>query len=206
MFFERISVGHMANFSYLFADKQTKEGILIDPAFDHEKLLRSINKQNINLQYIVLTHHHSDHINASAHIKARTGALVCCHSETAKLLQGSAAHDKIINDGDQLKLGNKIISCIHTPGHAPGSICLVVDNKWLVTGDTLFIGDCGRADLQGGNIEELFSSMQKLKQLPDNLIVCCGHNYGPMPERTLGEEKKKNPCLTAENLKKFSGI
>jgi glyoxylase-like metal-dependent hydrolase (beta-lactamase superfamily II) len=206
MIFERISVGHMANFAYLFADEQTREGILIDPAFDHEKLLRQINKHNINLQYIILTHHHSDHVNASAKIKARTGALVCCHSETTNLLQGAAAHDKTINDGDQLKLGNKYISCIHTPGHAPGSICLIVDNKWLVTGDTLFIGDCGRADLQGGDIKELYASMLKLKQLPDHLIVCCGHNYGSMVERTLGEEKQKNPCLTAESLEQFSGI
>lgn len=206
MIFEQIAVGSMSNFSYLFADEKTREGFVVDPAFDHEKIVQLVKKNSINLTKIILTHHHFDHVNAAEAVKARTGAEIICHKETSILLRGSSPYDKLIEDGDTFKVGNALVSCKHVPGHAPGSICLVVDDKWLVTGDTLFIGDCGRSDLPGGSIKTLYESLQKIKTLSDHLIVCSGHDYGPAKLRTLGEEKVQNPVLLADSLESFHKI
>jgi len=203
MFFAQIGIGSMENFSYLFADENSKEGMLIDPAFDHEKLCQVIKKESINLTRIVLTHHHYDHVNAANAVKARTGAEIFCHRETVGLLRGGAAHDKLIDDGDHFMVGENEVKVIHTPGHAPGSLCLIVADRWLITGDTLFVGDCGRSDLPGGDFAALFGSLQKIKQLPDHLIVCSGHNYGSEKLRQLGDEKRLNPVLLAPDLEAF---
>ncbi len=204
MIFVQISVGKMDNYSYLFADPVSHEGLVIDPAFDHDKILAVIRTNDVNLTRIVLTHHHYDHINASTQIKAHTGAEIICHRETAPLLHGGAAYDRLIDDGYSFKIGDSIKAvCLHTPGHAPGAICVVINDQWLVTADTMFVGDCGRADLPGSDPAALFASLQRLKTLPDHLIVCPGHNYGPAPTRTLGEEKRLNRTLLAPNLEAF---
>ena len=203
MIFEQLSVGHMHNFCYLFADSQTHEGFVVDPAFDHEIIMTAIKRLKINVSRIVLTHHHFDHVYAAVPIKAHTGAEIICHRETAALLHGNASYDRLIDDGYSFKTGSNNVVCLHTPGHAPGSICLVVDDKWLVTGDTLFVNDCGRIDLPESDPKAMFASLQRLKNLPDHLIVCPGHDYGPAPTRTLGEEKRLNPTLKAATLKEF---
>jgi glyoxylase-like metal-dependent hydrolase (beta-lactamase superfamily II) len=204
MIFEQISVGKMQNYSYLFADPVSREGVVIDPAFDHDKILAIIREKNIDLKKIILSHHHFDHINATTEVKSHTGAEVICHRDTAPLLHGGASYDRLIDDGFSFKIGDSITAlCLHTPGHAPGSLCLVINDQWLVTADTLFIGDCGRADLPGSDPAALFTSLQRLKKLPDHLIVCPGHNYGPAPTRTLGEEKRSNRTLLAANLDEF---
>lgn len=206
MIFEQFQVGNMDNYCYLFADKETKEGFIVDPAFDAEKILATIKRQGVNLTHIILTHHHFDHINAADAVKASTKALVLCHEKTVKMLHGQAEHDGLLGDGDKFKFGNNSAKILHTPGHAPGAICLIIEDKWLITGDTLFVGNCGRADLEGSNPEDLFNSLQKIKELPDHLIVCPGHNYGPAPTRTLGEEKKLNHALKAATLNEFMRI
>lgn len=203
MIFIQLPVGKMQNWSYIFADPESREGMVIDPAFDAEKILKAVKDNNINLVRIILTHHHFDHINATTAVKAHSGAEVFCHRETSRLLHGGASYDSLINDNDRFRLGQKEIKCLHTPGHAPGSICLEIDDKWLITADTLFINDCGRADLPGSNPEELFNSLQRLKTLPDHLIVCPGHDYGPVVSRTLGEEKRSNPALLAASYADF---
>ncbi len=205
MIFEQVSVGKMSNYSYIVAEKAGGEGFIIDPAFDVEKLMQTIKKHSLNLTKIILTHHHFDHINAAAGIKARTGAKIVCHPETEKLVKGEFPVDEFLEDGDIFTIEEKIeVSVIHTPGHAPGGICLKIANTHLITGDTLFIGDCGRADLPGGNAETLYNSLQKIKKLPGSLIVFPGHNYGPYPSRTLKEEIETNPTLLA-TLKEFTG-
>ncbi|MBU1106425.1 MAG: MBL fold metallo-hydrolase [Candidatus Riflebacteria bacterium] len=203
MIFEQLNLGNMQNFSYLFADSLTHEGFIIDPAFDHVVIMEAVKRLKINLTRIILTHHHFDHINAANPIKSQTGAEIICHRETAPLLHGGASYDRLIDDNYSFTTGNSKIVCLHTPGHAPGSLCLIVSDKWLITGDTLFINDCGRADLAGSSPKALFESLQRLKALPDHLIVCPGHNYGPAPTRILGKEKQLNPTLLAKNIEEF---
>lgn len=199
----QIRVGSMQNFCYIFFDEISLAGFVVDPAFDQRKIIETIKENKLDIGHIVLTHHHHDHINATAAIKSHTGAQIICHQETARLLHGDADYDNLIEDGFSLKTGEHKTLCLHTPGHAPGSLCLIVADKWLVTADTLFIGDCGRADLKGSNPEDLFRSLQRLKQLSDDLIVCPGHDYGKMPTRKLGEEKRSNPALLAASFADF---
>lgn len=206
MIFEQFEVGNMDNYCYLFADKESKKGFIIDPAFDAEKILATIKRHGIRLTHIILTHHHYDHVNATRGVKDSTKAVVLCHKKTAELVHGQVDHDGLLEDGDNFEFGKNSAKILHTPGHAPGSICLIIENKWLITGDTLFVGDCGRADLEGSNPRDLFNSLQKIKELPDHLVVCPGHNYGPVPTRALGEEKRLNPALKAATLNEFMGI
>jgi glyoxylase-like metal-dependent hydrolase (beta-lactamase superfamily II) len=100
-----------------------------------------------------------------------------------------------------------LLSCLLTPGHTPGGICIIVDKKALLTGDTLFIGDCGRTDLPGGSLEEMFKTLQeKIFLLSDELIVYPGHDYGEKPFDSLGNQKRTNKTLKAKTLKEFSTI
>ena len=203
MIFILLPVGKMQNWSYIFADPESLEGMIIDPAFDAEKILKAVKDNKINPVRIILTHHHYDHINATKAIKTHSGAEVFCHRETATLLHGEASYDSLINDNDLFRIGRYEVRCLHTPGHAPGSLCLEIADRWLITADTLFINDCGRADLPGSDPKALFKSLQRLKEMPDHLIVCPGHDYGPIKSRTLGEEKRSNPALMAASYADF---
>ena len=204
MFLDQITVGPMKNFSYLVGDEQTGEAFVVDPAFDPERILTQARRRGANITRIVLTHTHSDHINAVPQVKAATGARVIAHRLAAT--KGAVALDEPVEDGDGFALGETDIRVLHTPGHTPEGICLQIGTQWLITGDTLFVGDCGRADLPGGSIEELFASLQKLKALPGELLVYPGHGYGPQPYRSLAEELRLNPTLKAATLKEFSAI
>jgi glyoxylase-like metal-dependent hydrolase (beta-lactamase superfamily II) len=115
--------------------------------------------------------------------------------------------DLEVTDGSQLLIGTITLSFLLTPGHTPGGICIIVDGKALLTGDTLFIGDCGRTDLAGGNIEVMFQTLQKkILPLSDDLVVYPGHDYGDKPFDTLGNQKRANKTLRAKSLQEFSLI
>lgn len=206
MLFEQIPVGGMGNFAYLCADREGGEAFLVDPAHEAEKLLARVKDLRLNVTRILLTHHHFDHINAAMAVKARTGATLLAHLETGRLAAGSVTLDGHLADGDSFTLGEENVHALHTPGHAPGSLCFVVGGRWLITGDTLFVGNCGRTDLPGGDPRTLFDSLQRLKTLPDTLVICSGHDYGSAPTRTLGEEKRLNPVLKASTFAEFEAI
>jgi glyoxylase-like metal-dependent hydrolase (beta-lactamase superfamily II) len=115
--------------------------------------------------------------------------------------------DIVVADGSRLKLGEVFLDFLLTPGHTPGGICIIVDNEAFLTGDTLFIGDCGRTDLPGGSLSEMFKTLhEKIMALPDCLIVYPGHDYGDKPFDTLGNQKHTNKTLCAKTLKEFSAI
>jgi len=208
MLMEQISVGGMGNFVYLFASKEGGEGVIVDPGFDAERIVEASKRHKLNISRIILTHHHYDHVDAAMAVKARTGAKILAHAETERFLQGGAALDGKLADGDSFTLepGGEKVTVLHTPGHAPGSICLIVDNRWLITGDTLFIDNCGRTDLPGGDVKALYRSLQKIKHLSDDLTLMTGHDYGSVPCRTLGEEKRLNLVLQASTFEAFAKI
>jgi hydroxyacylglutathione hydrolase len=113
-------------------------------------------------------------------------------------------HNISVDEGDELTVGKISIKIIHTPGHTPDSICLLIDNQKLLTGDTLFVGECGRTDLPGGNSKSMYESLfNKLTNLNDDVEVYPGHDYGIKPSSTIGEEKKSNYTLQPRSLKDF---
>jgi glyoxylase-like metal-dependent hydrolase (beta-lactamase superfamily II) len=202
---EQIRVG-FDNFSYVIYCPNEHKAAIVDPSYDASKTLDFISSNNLELEYVILTHHHSDHSSDTQRIKNKITSAKIIASET----DGKKLHmnvDKIVSDGEQLKLGELKLEFILTPGHTAGGICIIVDNEALITGDTLFIGDCGRTDLPGGSLAQMFKTLnEKIKPLQDHLIVYPGHDYGDKPFDNLGNQKRTNKTLLAKNLEEFSKI
>jgi hydroxyacylglutathione hydrolase len=196
MFFRQIK--HRGdNFSYIIADDITKEAVVIDPSFNTDAIIKIIKEQNLNLKYIINTHHHMDHIAGNEDIRSSFNAKVVAH----KLAK--SRKDIGVVDGDSIKIGKVAIKVIHTPGHTPDGICLLVDGK-LLTGDTLFVGECGRTDLADSSVEDMYRSLfDKLMKLDDDIEVYPGHDYGPNPHSTIGIERKSNYTLIKRTLDEF---
>jgi hydroxyacylglutathione hydrolase len=183
-----------------------KKAAVVDPGFDITKILQVLQSKNLELQYIILTHYHSDHSAETKQLKRMVpSAQIVASEEDGRRL--SMKPDVVVSDGHQLKVGAIVLSFLLTPGHTPGGICILIDQEAIVTGDTLFIGDCGRTDLPGGNLEEMFQTLQqKILPLSDDLIVYPGHDYGDKPFDSLGDQKRTNKTLRAKTLRDFSLI
>jgi hydroxyacylglutathione hydrolase len=202
---EQIRVG-IDNFSYVIYCPINKQAAIVDPGFDVTKALQFVASKKLTLVYVFITHYHSDHSSDSKRVKSvfPQAKIVASESDGKKL---ALKPDIVVSDGSQLKIGEIVLDFLVTPGHTPGGICIVVDNEALLTGDTLFIGDCGRTDLSGGDLAQMYASLHgKVMQLPDELIIYPGHDYGEKPFDSLGNQKRTNKTLKAKNLKEFSEI
>ncbi len=189
MFFKQIQQ-HGDNFSYIIADDTTREAAVVDPSFNAGEIIRILKAENLTLKYVINTHGHSDHTVGNEELHSILDVKTVVH----KLSRISA--DILVDDGDLIHVGNVSIEVIHTPGHTPDSICLLVNKKKLLTGDTLFVGECGRTDLPGGNPRSMYHSLfNKLLKLADDVEVYPGHDYGTKPSSTIGEEKRSNYTL-----------
>jgi glyoxylase-like metal-dependent hydrolase (beta-lactamase superfamily II) len=196
MFFKQIKY-RGDNFSYVIADETTREAAVVDPSFNTDAIIRLLKDQNFNVKYVFNTHSHGDHTAGNKDIRSDFGAKIIVH-KSAKVNK-----DIGVNDEDVVMLGRIAIKVIHTPGHTSDSICLLVDGK-LFTGDTLFVGECGRTDLPGGSSEDMYYSLfHKLMKLDDNVEVYPGHDYGLHPHSTIGLEKRTNYTLEKRTLEEF---
>lgn len=193
----------MQNFTYILEDEKTGEAVLVDPSWDLDAVEQLITRNNLKIKYIINTHHHFDHTIGNKAMANTTGAKIIQHEAS------TLKHDIIVKDGDKIRFGESEIVVFHTPGHSKDSICLVGDGK-ILTGDTLFVGNCGRVDLPGGSANELYHSLfDVLAKLDDKLVMYSGHNYGTRPESTLGQEKETNfvmqPRTEAEFVELLGG-
>ena len=196
MFFKQIKY-RGDNFSYIIADDTTKEAAVVDPSFNTDAITRVLTDHDLKLKYVINTHHHNDHTAGNHDLKSHFGAKVIAHASS------KTGKDIGVVDGDTIKVGKVEIKVIHTPGHTPDGICLLADNK-LLTGDTLFVGECGRTDMPGGNARDMYDSLfNKLMKLDDNVEVYPGHDYGSAPTSTIGLEKRKNYTLEKRTLEEF---
>ena len=193
----QIQVGNMQNFSYIVEDEDTSEAIIIDPSWDLIELEMVIKKNNLKIKYIVNTHHHFDHTLGNESMAESTKAPIIQH-EFSEL-----KHDITVKDGDFIEFGNSKLKVLHTPGHSKDSVCLVGDEK-IFSGDTLFVGNCGRIDLPGGNAKDLYHSLfNVLHKLDENLVMYSGHNYGGSEISTLGQEKITNQVMQKRTEQQF---
>jgi len=197
MIVKQIPVGSMANFTYVIADEKSKLAAVIDPSWDLEKVLNALKTNELKVKYIINTHTHFDHVLGNEQLAALTDAEIIMHKNS------QLDKDIAVDDGDTIDLGNISMRVIYTPGHSRDSICLLAENK-LFTGDTLFVGNCGRVDLPGGSASELYDSLfGKLVKLDDRIEVYPGHDYGNKPFSTLGDEKKTNHVLKPRTKEEF---
>lgn len=193
----QLEVGNMQNFTYVLEDENTSDAIVIDPSWELDKVLQLIERNNLKVKYIVNTHHHFDHTIGNEAMLKTTGAKVIQHK--ASQLQ----NDITVSNGDKIKFGNSELTVFHTPGHSKDSICLVGDGK-IFSGDTLFVGNCGRIDLPGGSAKELYHSLfDIISNMDEKLLLYPGHNYGNSSTSTIGKEKKTNFVLQPRKEEQF---
>ncbi|MFQ5838387.1 MAG: MBL fold metallo-hydrolase [Thermoplasmata archaeon] len=197
MIFSQLKVGEMQNFCYILGDEDSRLAAVVDPHGEIDRVASLVQAKGLTVKYIINTHTHWDHVAGNEELKRRTGALVVAHPE------GRVPRDIEVRHGDILPLGKLKLKVLHTPGHSPDSICLLVDKK-LLTGDTLFVGECGRTDIPGGDSELMYHSLfDILSKLQDDVEVYPGHDYGPKPSSTIGYEKKHNYTLEPRDKEEF---
>lgn len=185
------SKGYESN-CWLLLEEESGAFAVIDPSADLEQILQSMRQRDLdpkNLQYILLTHGHFDHILSVDLLRKATGAPVLIHGGDESFLTNSEHNgykfffhrelimqpaDKLLKDQDVISFGNTVIHVMHTPGHTQGSVCYLIDNI-MFTGDTLFDQDIGRTDLFGGSMDALQTSLKAIAALPDNYTIYPGH-------------------------------
>ena len=189
------------NLSYVIADESTREAAAVDPGFGTDELKNLISAENLNLILVIITHDHIDHVVGMDDLRLRFGAKVVVN----KMSKVSA--DVRVDEGDVISVGAIPIKVIHTPGHSADSICLLVEAKKLLTGDTLFVGTVGSLPTVGGDPKALFQSLfNKLLLLGDEIEVYPGHDRGAKLFSTLGEEKRLNKALKSRNFEEFTKL
>lgn len=186
----------MMNFAYLAGAKGGDEAILVDPSWDAKGLIDAARDEGRTIKALFATHAHFDHVNAVTDVAERIGVPVYVHEAEAKELErGLDVHTT--KEGSVVDIAGITVTCLSTPGHSPGSQCLLIENA-LFTGDTLFVEGCGRVDLEGGDPQKMLQSLKRLAELPEDTIVFPGHNYGGSPVSTIGEQKRINPYMRGE--------
>jgi glyoxylase-like metal-dependent hydrolase (beta-lactamase superfamily II) len=221
LYFHQIPVGQMANLSYLVGSRSTGEALLVDPAWSVDALLDQAEVDGVKVVGALVTHYHQDHVGGSVfgmeieglpRLLARQPVPIHVNEREADGLiavTGVSESDLVRRaSGDVIELGELRVRLLHTPGHTPGSQCFLLEEanrpSALVSGDTLFLGSCGRVDLPGANPEDMYRSLnQILRALPDETLLYPGHLYSPESVGTMGEQKRVNPFLRVANLEQF---
>ena len=197
MLLDQFRVGPYLNFTYLVADAEGGDGVVIDPSFGIDPVLEAIDARSVKVRYILNTHSHPDHVAGNQDVRDRTGAKVVAH-RVAPLHQ-----DVSVDDGDAFAAGRLKFEVLHTPGHTKDSVLYLFEGN-VATGDTLFVGECGRTDLPGGDPSEMYDSLhRRLVALDDALVVLPGHDYGSTPTSTIGREKRENYTLAPRTREEF---
>jgi glyoxylase-like metal-dependent hydrolase (beta-lactamase superfamily II) len=194
----------MVNFVYLIGDHQTRECMVVDPAYAITDIVEIVDQDEMKLTGVLATHYHPDHVGGSmmgmkiqgvADLLEKTQIPIHINKHETKWVvrtTGLNENDLVQHEGgDKVSVGDVSITFVHTPGHTPGSQCFLVEQR-LVAGDTLFLEGCGRTDLPGGNPGDLYTSLQTLASLPAATIVCPGHQYSALPSANLGDVVSTN--------------
>jgi glyoxylase-like metal-dependent hydrolase (beta-lactamase superfamily II) len=204
-----LTVGMFQENCYLYACPQTLEAVIIDPGDEAQRILQKIADLKLIPKYIINTHGHIDHICAIDAVSEVYPVPLAIHPAdvymytdemTARMFGRQPPlvrrkPDILLQEGDRLSFGTLTVEVLHTPGHTPGSICLLSAPYCVFSGDTLFYRGIGRTDLPGGNYDQIITSIrEKLYSLDDDLVVFPGHG----PQTTIMEEKYENPFVTVE--------
>jgi len=215
LYLKQLELGPMQNFVYLVGDPVARQCVVVDPAWEIDTVIDTAQADDMTIVGALVTHTHQDHVGGSLEswgmpgripgveeLLARVPAKVYVHKAEREFLRGFGSDLVKVDNHDTLPIGRLTLTFMHTPGHTPGSQCFLVDGR-LISGDTLFIGSCGRTDLPGSDPSEMYYSLtQRLAALPDTTVLLPGHNYGG-PRSTIGDERHHNPFMQFPSLADF---
>ena len=198
-------VGKLRTNCYVVYDEKNGEACVVDPGGDYEKIWAFLDEKKLSLKNIFLTHGHFDHTLVASQLKDKTGARIIIHKADAEMLENTdismylsiskepfrrCRADVLLSGGERTKVSGLEAFFLHTPGHTPGSVCIILDNV-IFTGDTLFKNDIGRTDLDGGSDFDMKYSLRSLYELDGDYIIYPGHYNST----TLKAEKQNNLYL-----------
>jgi glyoxylase-like metal-dependent hydrolase (beta-lactamase superfamily II) len=194
----QIPAGQMANYTYIVADEETDLAAVIDPSWELDKVFNALKRNGWTAKYIINTHSHFDHVLGNEQVASVTGAKIVQHENS------HLSKDIGVKDGQSIDIGKTHLLVVHTPGHSEDSICLIIQGKLVFTGDTLFVGNCGRVDLPGSDPAKMYHSLfGVVAKFDENLIVYPGHNYGTTETSTIGRERRTNHVLQPKTKQEF---
>ena len=207
---EQFEVGLLQNFCEILSCPETREAAVVDPAWEVDRLLREAQRLGVRITKALITHGHHDHVEGIAELVAATGATVVVNAHEIERVRATMHLDgvatpptfELIDDDQDVAIGRRGLRALWPPGHTAGGTCYLADG-YIVTGDVMFIGGCGRTDFPGGNTAELWKSLQRLMALPEETRVYPGHNYGTTPTSTIGRETLENPYLLCPDFEAF---
>jgi glyoxylase-like metal-dependent hydrolase (beta-lactamase superfamily II) len=208
--------GQMANFMYILGDPASRAALIVDPAWDVASLLDVAREDGYDIEGVLVTHYHPDHVGGNLFGMKIEGVTRLLEEISVPLYVNKHEADGLrkvtgvsesdlrrVDDGDTVKIGEREIRFLHTPGHTPGSQCFLVDGR-LIAGDTLFVQGCGRVDLPGSDPDAMYHSLTgKLAKLPPETVLFPGHNYGATPTSTIADELRHNVYLRIPSLEQW---
>ncbi|MDD5657974.1 MAG: MBL fold metallo-hydrolase [Elusimicrobia bacterium] len=200
-YIKQLAVGPMRNFAYLAGAGKGKGCVIVDPGWEAAAILSAAAEDGRSVEAVFLTHGHFDHVGALKDILAGVSAPVYVHPADGRGLPGA----RPLEDGARLDCAGLEFEVLHTPGHTPGSVCLLAAGQ-LFTGDTLFLDCCGRTDLPGSDARAMHRSLRRLAVLPPQTVVWPGHDYGQRPSASLAQVIEMNPFLAAGSLAQFQRL
>jgi hydroxyacylglutathione hydrolase len=215
VYIKQLELGPMQNFVYLVGDREARQCVVVDPAWEVDTIVDAAAADDMTIVGAVITHTHQDHVGGSLaswgmpgriagveELLASVPTRVYVHKAEREFLPGLGSDLVKVDNHDTLEIGRLTLTFLHTPGHTPGSQCFLLEGR-LISGDTLFIGSCGRTDLPGSDPAEMYDSLtRRLGALPDDTLLFPGHNYGG-PASTIGDEKRQNPFMRFGSLGEF---
>lgn len=196
LYVRQLELGPMQNFVYLVGAEGSPQTAIVDPAWDVSAALSAAAEDGRTITHALLSHHHFDHVNGLPDVLARGGIRVFAHAlDVPKLAPEVQREVTGLQAGDAVEVGPLRIAAMHTPGHTPGSTCWHVagGEAALFAGDTVFVNACGRCDLAGGDAEQMFQSLRRVAELPAEVKLYPGHDYGDVKVSSIEREKQHNP-------------
>ncbi|HWR59004.1 MAG TPA: MBL fold metallo-hydrolase [Thermodesulfovibrionales bacterium] len=201
MIIRSIAVGPLESNCFIIGDENSKKAMVVDPGDEPDRIMGELEKEALSLAFIVCTHAHFDHVGAVSDIRTETGAKVVVHRDELEIyraardmaafwgydLEPLPEPDLLVDEDDEIRVGDLTFRVMHTPGHSPGGLCLFGEGI-VITGDTLFAGSVGRTDFHGGDMTKLKQSFDRLMTLPPETKVLAGHG----PASTIGRERSDN--------------
>jgi glyoxylase-like metal-dependent hydrolase (beta-lactamase superfamily II) len=205
----------MRNFAYLIGDRETGDCVVVDPAYAAGDLVDIAEADGLHLSGVLATHHHPDHVGGTMmgftlrgvrELLERVQVPVHVHEQelpwVANVTEIAPSELTGHEHGDKVRVGGLDIELLHTPGHTPGSMCFLLEDR-LVAGDTLFVDGCGRTDFPGGDSDAMFRSLRNLAELSGDPVVYPGHWYSQEPSAALSEVREKNYVMRPQTLEQW---